>query len=928
MDADGNDRERVQEARIAALEARLAEIERRLGPGQHAGSGERSRIVAPGPATPLPTAPQAAGPSAPAASPLPVVTPWPVATPPPDAPTYWTSRGRPRSIQPPAPARPAERTADQPTDTSAQSIRRGIAGLSVSLADLETRLTGRALAWGGGLALVLGTTFFLSLAFSRGWIGPEFRVLIGMVVGTIALAGGGALIERGNRLLGHVLAPVGLAAISISLVGATRLYGLIPIEIGLAIALASAVAAALIAVRSDSPVVAGFGLVSVLAAPPLLDAAADVRTFAFVAVVLIGTTGVSIWRTWSWLPGIAFLLSAPQAAAWILVRPEPAVGLAGIGLFWLLNATSAGGEQFRGRRDDLRATSAGLLAANAAFLVWAGFTVLVDDRASYRGAFLVLVAAAHVLLGGYFLVRDGERNLFGLLSIGTGIGALTMAAPVQLGAPAVPLAWAAEAVAISWLAVRRGHPYGAMASAVLYLLAALDVVWVSVSAQAPPGGTALIDGPGAALAFFVVAIAVGVWLVRDADARAALVALGVMTAAGCVVARLEGSAAVVALIGVAVAGVAARRGFTALPSAPIQWQTDELTSRVARLLGSLRPRSSQVLAGALALVAASATAVLVFDVYGSPLAPASVGVPFVNAAGGALLAYLVGLGAIAVLGDQPELPHPLTALGLLVVVWACVTELDGLALILAWAALMVLGLAIWYELIVRRSGVPAKASGQVDAEWLLGFAIPGVALAAGGLAALHAMGTELPLSRFGDVRPPDIPFSDTGAVAAGILVLAVLLGGAIAGPGRERRISIVVAGAVAMYTIPYEVYAWAVVVLWCGLGLGAMWIARVDQRGRTLYLASAIVAIAAATAVAVRVVAPPTRLVVISGGIEPLVAIQSSVALGVVALAVAQVGRFVRSSPWGRAAWAAAGIVVVYLLSIGVVDLVATRVGR
>ena len=66
--------------------------------------------------------------------------------------------------------------------------------------------------------------------------------------------------ERGNRLLGHVLTPVGLAIVSISLVAATRLYGLIPVEFGLLVAaLASAIAAAAIAVRADSQVVAALG---------------------------------------------------------------------------------------------------------------------------------------------------------------------------------------------------------------------------------------------------------------------------------------------------------------------------------------------------------------------------------------------------------------------------------------------------------------------------------------------------------------------------------------------------------------------------------------------------------------------------------------------------------------------------------------------
>lgn len=38
--------------------------------------------------------------------------------------------------------------------------------------DVEELVTGRLLAWVGGLAIVVGAIFFLSMAFSNGWIGP------------------------------------------------------------------------------------------------------------------------------------------------------------------------------------------------------------------------------------------------------------------------------------------------------------------------------------------------------------------------------------------------------------------------------------------------------------------------------------------------------------------------------------------------------------------------------------------------------------------------------------------------------------------------------------------------------------------------------------------------------------------------------------
>ncbi|MDF2736134.1 MAG: putative rane protein, partial [Chloroflexota bacterium] len=452
---DAAERERALEARVAELELRLRRLE--LAQGD----------VASVPASPAAstTAAFTAPSTAPAAPP-----------PPPEAPA--TATGEPAWLSATRATVPEAATvASSPTRAGPEPQRPSPKPrVSVSLADLEARLTGRALAWVGGLALVLGAIFFLSLAFTRGWIGPEARVVIGLIGGAVSLGAGAVFMDRRNRLLGHVLTPVGLAIISISLVGATRLYGLIPVELGLLLALASSIAAAAVAVRADSPIVAAFGLIAVLAAPPLLGATPDMVTLAFVAAVLLGTTGVALWRSWPWLPIVAFLLSAPQLASWITGDPAPIAGIVGIVGFWLINLVAAAGEEVRRHRDDLSASSATLMLANAAFLVWAGFALLDGDLVTYRGPFLVLIALTHLAVGAAFIRRDGDADLFGLLTIGTGLAALSMAAPVQFGADAIPIAWTAEAVALAWVAARRGHPYSAMVASGLYVLAGAYLV--------------------------------------------------------------------------------------------------------------------------------------------------------------------------------------------------------------------------------------------------------------------------------------------------------------------------------------------------------------------------------------------------------------------------------------------------------------------
>jgi uncharacterized membrane protein len=754
------------EARVARLEERIARLE--LGPTSS--QARQPQVPAP-PAAPPPP------PAAPPPPPVPVPSAGPG--------TYWQGPASP-SLQPTLAA-----AAPQPSPL-----------FGLSLGELEERLAGRALAVAGGTALILGAIFFLSLAFSRGWIGPELRVLIGLAAGSAALAGGALFLERGNQLLGNVLTPVGLAIISISLMGATRLYHIAPTEVGLMGALLSAVIVALVAVRNDSQLVAGFGLVSVLIAPPLLEAAPDSTTLAFIGVALIGTTSIAVWRSWRWLPPIAFLLTVPQAAAWIGSEPAPAMALAGIAAYWALNIVAAGGEEFRRHRDDLSSSSATLLLGNAAFAVWAGFVVLSGDLAIHRGLFLLVVAAAHLAVGGFFVARDGERNLFGLLTLGTGIAALTMAMPIQLGAPAVPVAWTAEAVALAWVATRRGHPYSAAVSAILFVLAAIAVGTLYPLGHAVPDGIPFLDARGAALGFFVAGAALGIWIVRDRSLRSGLGALALLVAMYAATAVLTGLSFVLAATALMVLAAVTYGALPMLPEDPIEWLTDGLI--------------------------------------------------------------------------PPDLR---------------------------------------------------------DARWRapLDLVLPAAMVLFGLIGALYVAAVELPLREFGDVTPPLIPFSDAGAAGAGILIAGVLVAGWILDgrlAGRlASRTAVLIAGGIAAYTIPFEVYAWAVPVLWVGLGLGGLLIASRDPVAPRAFEIAAGVATLGAAIVALGIVAPPSRLVVGPAAIPWLLIVQTALSLGAVAIGTAALALRWPQPAHRRWLRYAAGIVVVYLLSVLAVDLVGARVG-
>lgn len=761
------------DARFRALEARIASLEASAGIAMH----PNIRVAQPA---------RPAAPAAPAAPPRP--SPAPVAA--------MAAASRP--IPPVAQAAPATHAA--PAATAGQASPTGPAWSAV-IADLEEKLTGRALAAVGGAALVAGAIFFLSLAFSRGWIGPEGRVLIGIGSGGLALALGAWLLDHRQPVVGRVLVAVGLAVVSLALFAATRLYALVPVEIALLGSLAAAVVSAFLAVRNDAQIIAVLAIVAVLGAPPVLGASPSLVTVAYLGTTLVGFAGLALYRTWRWLPSIAFVLSAPQLASWFGGDDiAPAVGLIAAVVFWLLNAITAGGEEYLRPTNQLRLGSAPLLLANAAFLVWAGFAILDGPDELLRGPFLIAVALAHAVIGGWFLLRDGDQHPFGLLAAGTGVAALAMAAPIQAGGPPVPIAWAAEAAALAWLASRRAHPQAGLAAAVLGAMALAHVVLFeypagSASPVATAGAWPFINGSGLSLAFLLGAATVAAWFVRA-------------------------------------------RG---------------------------------------------------------------------------LVAPIAGLAVLAVAFSMPH-------------------ELSGPGLIAGWVGLAIGALALERFVIDRLpldGPIPVPATGVE-----LRFANFAAAAIVAVVTLIHALWFDLPLDAFGSIRPPDVPFSDERTLSLEFLVI----GAAISGWVHLRRLTLelpavaglVGAGFILAYGSAFEVYADAAIVIAAGLAATGFVLGRAsaDDQGWGLATVASLVMAGIATIAALAVVAGPGLLTVadidvadhppfISSATVTCAAIAAALAIG------ARQNRGERFAPWMGLA---AGVLAVYGLSIGVVDLFQARI--
>ena len=682
----------------------------------------------------------------------------------------------------------------------------------IDLRFIEERVAGRALALVGGTALILGAVLFLSLAFGRGWISPGLQVGMGLVGGAVGLAVGGFLLIRGDRLVGHVLTAVGIAVISLSLFAATSLYDLVDPALALAGTLATATAATVIAVRARSQIVAGFGLVAALAAPPILGAEPNMATLAYMVTALAGIAVVSMWQTWSWLPPIAFLLSLPQLYEWIDTQPELMLGVGALLLYWAIMTLAAGGEAFRRGGHELSVTSAPLFLAVGASVI--GLAFLLIGSPEQRAAFLVGLALAHGAVTVFFMRRRGSLDPFGLLAGGYGVAIASAAVPLVLGATFTAIIWASEAATMAFFAGQRRYGPSLIAAAALFAIAAVQLSYEALSLSP----IADFAGAGAATGtletflvgclFFAGMGALVIAFVPTRSFRFLIVGMVGLVALPAAYLAFDGVTTVAAWIAIALVTLGAPLWVAWIPERSIRW-------RLGPALEWLRPRedmsATTVLVATTAGVGAIVLATLgtVIGVIAQDELP---DIPFSDRAGFSALMLAGAYIAIGVLRGGPDsLRRGLIAAGLTIGV-VSITQLAAPWYVVVWAALAVA--AAWLSRTDGRGWLKYR---------YMSFAALGVLAV---LALVEAPPERLVVRPFG-IEPHDLLVSEA-TLALGALAVALALAGAAwtSQSARLTTVAISAAGAVTLYLLSIGVVdAFAAEAH----GMGYRDLARVDE---------------------------------------------------------------------------------------------------
>jgi hypothetical protein len=268
-------------------------------------------------------------------------------------------------------------------------------------------------------------------------------------------------------------------------------------------------------------------------------------------------------------------------------------------------------------------------------------------------------------------------------------------------------------------------------------------------------------------------------------------------------------------------------------------------------------------------------------------------------------------------------------------------ELSGHVRLAAWIGLAVAAVAA--ERRVARVSPTLPRLGPADdvaAAAALGdrslFVSAGVVAVA---AVVHALTTSLSPGRFVSGLAAAFPgtraeFPDAALIAAALLVAGVLATGVAWGSRPALWRSVVAAGAIVAWLLPFELPPAASVVGWSVLGLVGLVAdrtiaARSIVGGVTGLGEGAIGLIGLAVTVTLAVVAPPSRLFVTSAsvsGAAPFVT-PASAALLAVGIGLAGIAWWATDRRIRLAGGVGAGVSAVYLLSIGVVDVFARQIG-
>ena len=262
-----------------------------------------------------------------------------------------------------------------------------------------------------GIALVLAAIFFLRYSIEQGWLGPQIRVAIGVIVATALLVVCELKAARRYEVTANALDAAAIAILFATFYAARALWDLIPASVTFGLLVLVTVLAVMLSIRHESRFIAVLGLLGGFATPALLSTGENrpIPLFTYLLILNAGLAWVAFKKGWPLLTILTLILTAIYQWGWVIKFLDSGQLSLAMGIFLVFSVMSFVG-LILGRRG-LERSDAGV------------HTGLVLERTGVAAALMPLLFAVYLasvprlavdpaLLFGFLLLLDA-----GLLAV-------------------------------------------------------------------------------------------------------------------------------------------------------------------------------------------------------------------------------------------------------------------------------------------------------------------------------------------------------------------------------------------------------------------------------------------------------------------------------------------------------------------------------
>jgi len=329
----------------------------------------------------------------------------------------------------------------------------------------EVMYGGKVASFAGIGLLLIGIAFLIGYAIKHAWLGPEARIIMGLLCGAVLVVlGHVAEVRGGGRLflLARTLTGGGTAVFYFCIYAAYGIYNLINAQLAGIGLVACATAALGLAIAYRSQAVAVIGVLGAFIVPLLIGRNAPDTLFLLIYIAAINFPIIllGVYRNWQAAYNIAFGFTAYYVIALVFSYNRPWVTLLIFSFIYFLQFAGLGLLKLKEERDvNGRTLDIVRLLLNSLGLLWVLYTVFLHmqwDR--WTGAAMLGVAVLHILLVriGWKWRPSFTQDMLALL-----VGGLTFASlalPVQLDGAWVSVGWGIEGAILCWFALRAKIP--------------------------------------------------------------------------------------------------------------------------------------------------------------------------------------------------------------------------------------------------------------------------------------------------------------------------------------------------------------------------------------------------------------------------------------------------------------------------------------